>query len=950
MYLANRNNAISRQFLLFLPGNDYHQTEDDSDSPKPNFVIISDLLEFMSFKDGGAPCCLDDPETFMINIMDDFLQSINVINSLSYLEVFEGLKKLLDTMVSAGVFSSLQFLDDACETVDGQDKSNWTVYSKFCQSYKAKHIERDTKIDNEQDITKEQCTKLWQPYLQIFTSFDEMVKPKLSVKVSEGKSFHALLSLCRAQDDYQGLHYLMDRVVDVDVENEDGLDALYILIERGYLEGVQMLLKKGSNVNRVRTKYNAKGEVDLKDTPLLWALNFGKVDIIRCLIESGASLFTKGDTGTSAVHKAVINCSGNKTKKNLEIVRFILENGADVNETDKDSRTPLHIAVNNGDDKPDSSLDLEMLLLKKGADVTQRDMRGRTPLHYAFVKVGKPFDCAPTDPIQIVGALVENQTSQNINVQDTFGCTALHYSGYRGSTVCSLLLLQHGADIETADLKGQTPLCYAVLGRHDGSTLMLIQKQANINVQVYPFQSKDKKLEDEDNLFKYLPEHFTKNNNAAPQTLFHRIVTNDWLGIIYVMLGKLEEFGIKFIKALEVAFLLQKLQFAKTLLSRVVDDKKLGELTSEGRNLISEMAFQIKGDLNPEIAEDVFEILVSAGLKSDQTDEYHGAPLHYACINHNQTLIKLLLKQNEVLKNVSGKTKRNRNALAAYFWNLKLASKMDTEMIELLLENGLDVDEMFPFPAISFLSGDFSLAAQQTRENFLETTGDEIDVSPLILAVGREDEDLVKFLLDHSADPNLQDSKRRSPLVYALRTNNSAIIQLLLRHIDTGSVDFTTLMHTVAIDPNHSNSPSFDNSNIFKKLLDLVSYLSKDQYTQLARKALSHRASNIFKLVSKFSNTGALKNIIPTENGDMEVGSVNYTQDAKRMLESLQDDLDVEDKAKPGKTQKGCIVKEGSIYEDFDVLLNKVDVSFGAWGLYNFYRAQIWKDKHKGRI
>ena len=38
---------------------------------------------------------------------------------------------------------------------------------------------------------------------------------------------------------------------------------------------------------------------------------------------------------------------------------------------------------------------------------------------------------------------------------------------------------------------------------------------------------------------------------------------------------------------------------------------------------------------------------------------------------------------------------------------------------------------------------------------------------------------------------------------------------------------------------------------------------------------------------------------------------------------------------------RGCIVKEGTIHNGYTILMTKVDVSFGAWGMYNFYRMQV---------
>jgi len=47
------------------------------------------------------------------------------------------------------------------------------------------------------------------------------------------------------------------------------------------------------------------------------------------------------------------------------------------------------------------------------------------------------------------------------------------------------------------------------------------------------------------------------------------------------------------------------------------------------------------------------------------------------------------------------------------------------------------------------------------------------------------------------------------------------------------------------------------------------------------------------------------------------------------------------------KVPQGCIVTNGELYDGRAVLMTKIDVSYGAWGLFNFYRMQIWKEKHK---
>jgi hypothetical protein len=58
-----------------------------------------------------------------------------------------------------------------------------------------------------------------------------------------------------------------------------------------------------------------------------------------------------------------------------EAVRLLVEKGANVNYTDNNDLTPLHVAIEKN--KPEVAL----ALIESGADVTAKDVEGRTPLH-----------------------------------------------------------------------------------------------------------------------------------------------------------------------------------------------------------------------------------------------------------------------------------------------------------------------------------------------------------------------------------------------------------------------------------------------------------------------------------------------------------------------------------------------------------------------------------------
>ncbi|KAH9850291.1 ankyrin repeat-containing domain protein, partial [Lenzites betulinus] len=59
----------------------------------------------------------------------------------------------------------------------------------------------------------------------------------------------------------------------------------------------------------------------------------------------------------------------------VDIVRYLIDQGADVNRSDSGAWTPLHIAASGGFDEVVTEL------LGSGADVNQRNDKGLTPLY-----------------------------------------------------------------------------------------------------------------------------------------------------------------------------------------------------------------------------------------------------------------------------------------------------------------------------------------------------------------------------------------------------------------------------------------------------------------------------------------------------------------------------------------------------------------------------------------
>ena len=232
---------------------------------------------------------------------------------------------------------------------------------------------------------------------------------------------------------------------------------------------------------------------------------------------------------------------------------------------------------------------------------------------------------------------------------------------------------------------------------------MLLQKGANINVKIYPnpkeasFKTRNENQKKISSPYKYLPAHFkdTKDDDASNgYSLFEGIVRNGWLGITYLALDQMERFGMLFANAIEVAFHISQLQFAKTLINKQVNPQKLNERVSDGRNLICSLSFEMyresdtmkedsgkKKGFDEHIMEDILDMLTEVGVSLFEPDDHGCTPFHYACLRHNLPLIKYIVKASgdNIKKLFKIADKNGRTPLMSAFWNYtKIKNYNDT--------------------------------------------------------------------------------------------------------------------------------------------------------------------------------------------------------------------------------------------------------------------------------
>ena len=162
---------------------------------------------------------------------------------------------------------------------------------------------------------------------------------------------------------------LLDGGADVNARNDQDWNALMQSCMEGYVKAAALLVARGSEVN-LRGKEKEAGA-----TPLMLACWKDSVEIVNLLPHNGADVHFKDTEGKTAIER-VMQSTLQYTVP-IEIVRALLEAGADLEPRLLHGCTPLSIAAIKGD------LAVLQLLLEKGSQVNTPDEFGVTPLMQA---------------------------------------------------------------------------------------------------------------------------------------------------------------------------------------------------------------------------------------------------------------------------------------------------------------------------------------------------------------------------------------------------------------------------------------------------------------------------------------------------------------------------------------------------------------------------------------
>ena len=241
----------------------------------------------------------------------------------------------------------------------------------------------------------------------------------------------------------------------VSSQNEVNLwRALVTAARDGNTEGVKSILGAGPSENLDRY---------YKNMALVEASRGGHLDIVKCMIKSGAivndnlglALYEAAAKGYMDIIKYLILWGADVNRRDAngqtllmiavvhekdDIVKFLIQGGVDVNTANADGQTALMIAAHRG------CADIVQTLLNAGADVNKSDKKG----HTALVEAAKEGHEAVADILINLGADVNVICGTTYSID----CSAVHINAlFCLATKCNVkgvhLLLKLGAHVNT---------------------------------------------------------------------------------------------------------------------------------------------------------------------------------------------------------------------------------------------------------------------------------------------------------------------------------------------------------------------------------------------------------------------------------------------------------------------------------------------------------------------
>uniref|UniRef100_A0A8C7PMK9 Transient receptor potential cation channel, subfamily A, member 1a n=1 Tax=Oncorhynchus mykiss TaxID=8022 RepID=A0A8C7PMK9_ONCMY len=253
---------------------------------------------------------------------------------------------------------------------------------------------------------------------------------------------------------------LLDLGADSNILNLRLMSPLHLAVSLGHNP---LLLLSHSN-----TDSNLMGGQG--NTPLMLACSVDNHEAVRLLFKYRARLCQQNKLGHYPIHAAAFAGA----KKSMLVV---LQKGEEmgfstemhINYVDKSFSTPLHLAIHGG------NLEAIKLCIEQGAKIDQKQCDKSTALHFACTQ-------GASEAVKLMLSAYD-RVCDVINIPDGASQTPLHKATIFDHVGLAEYLISKGADINSIDCKGHTPLLLATSCSAWKTVGLLLTHGANLKIK-----------------------------------------------------------------------------------------------------------------------------------------------------------------------------------------------------------------------------------------------------------------------------------------------------------------------------------------------------------------------------------------------------------------------------------------------------------------------------------
>ena len=221
--------------------------------------------------------------------------------------------------------------------------------------------------------------------------------------------------------------FVQKQGVDPNSYHLSGMTALHKAVTSGQIASVKTLLDLGADPD---IKARAMDGI----TPICFAVERGRVDMVQLLAGAGADIYGRRGSGSTYLHQAV-------EKDDAAMVRALLDTGLDPGTVDDAGVTPVEVAI-------------ARCRLKAVAELLKDDRVAGM----VFSKNAVVFDAvAERNDTRLMKLFIDHGFP--VNYRDPDGVTLLHVAALEGDYDLVKALVEKGADLDKASTRrGNTPL------------------------------------------------------------------------------------------------------------------------------------------------------------------------------------------------------------------------------------------------------------------------------------------------------------------------------------------------------------------------------------------------------------------------------------------------------------------------------------------------------------